>query len=92
MKRSKVRYDLFFLIVVIALSLVIIKNGLDRYDSLKNQENRLIKEIASGQTRKNILLSRLKELETDSHIEMVARRRLGYVMNSELAYKIIIKD
>ena len=92
MKRSKARYDLLFLIIAIALSLAVIKSGLDRYDSLKNQKNRLVKEIASGQARKNILLSKLKELESDSNVEMVARRRLGYVKSGELAYKIIIKD
>lgn len=92
MKRSKVRYDLLFLITAIVLSLAVIKGGLDRYDSLKSLETRLIKEIASGEARKKDILSRLKELETDNHIEMVARRRLGCVKSDESAYKIIVKD
>jgi len=92
MKRSKVRYDLLFLIIAIVISLAVIKRGLDRYDSLKDQEDRLVKEISSGEARKKALLSRLKELETDSHVEMVARRRLGYVKSGETAYKVIVKD
>lgn len=92
MKPSKVRYDILFLIIAIAVSPVVIKSGLDRYDSLKGQEDRLIKEKTSGEIRKKALLSKLKDLGADSHVEMVARRRLCYVKNGEQAYKIIVKN
>lgn len=92
MKRSKVRYDLVLLIIVIVISFAFIKHGLDRYDSLRAQENRLAKDISSGEARKKAILSRLKELEDDRHVEMLARRRLGYVKSGEIAYKVITKE
>lgn len=92
MKRSKAGYDLFLLIIAVIASLVIIKGGLDRYDSLKAQEARLLKEKVAGEARKKYLSARIRQLETDGYVEMAARRRLGYIKNGELAYKVIRKE
>ncbi len=92
MRYSKVRYDLIFLLIMIAGSVIFIKKGLDRYDYLRDQEIRLVKELSLGTAKKKAIISRLNDLETDSQIEMIARTRLGYVKSGELAYKVITKE
>mgnify|MGYP000930779631 FL=1 len=92
MKYSKIRYDLLVLIIVIIGSVISIKRGVDRYGSLRDLDVRMRKEISAGMAKKKILLSRLKDLDADSHTEIVARARLGYIKNGEAAYKVIVKE
>ncbi|MDD4050095.1 MAG: septum formation initiator family protein [Candidatus ainarchaeum sp.] len=92
MKRSKVRYDLILLLLAIVASVAVIRGNMSRYDSLERLEKRLATEISRESERNKILISRLKALETDGHIGLLARRRLGYVREDESAYKVILKD
>ncbi|GEM_PF-4113795 len=92
MKRSKVRYDLILLLLAIVASVAVIRGNLSRYDSLERLEKRLVTEISRESERNKLLISRLKALETDGHIGLLARRRLGYVREDESAYKVIVKD
>lgn len=92
MKRSKVRYDLILLLLAIVASVAVIRGNMSRYDSLERLEKRLATEISRESERNKLLISRLKALETDGHIGLLARRRLGYVREDESAYKVIVKD
>jgi cell division protein FtsB len=92
MKRSRVRYDLVLILLAIFVSVVVIRGNMSRYDSLDSLEKSLAMEIARESDRNKTLISRLKALETDGHIELLARRRLGFVGNGESAYKVIVKS
>ncbi len=88
---SSVRYGLVFLLLAISLAFVVVKRAVDRYEALDRLSIRLSDEIGRERERNKALLARLRELETDRYVELLARRRLGYVKSGESAYKVMEK-
>jgi cell division protein FtsB len=57
---------------------------------LKREAQRLVKSISREERHNAELKAELKKLEDKSHIEGLARTRLGMIKKGETAYKVIM--
>ena len=71
-----------YLTIIVAQGLLQNRSVLKRYESLKG-------EIAQEEALNRQLKLRIKELNTDAFIELLARKKLGLVKPGEIAYKIV---
>lgn len=71
-----------YLIVIITKGLVHNKLVLKRYENITEQ-------LVQEKKLNTELKLRIKELNTDSFVELLARKKLGLVMPGEVVYKII---
>jgi cell division protein FtsB len=62
-----------------------------RNSSLDKEKAAIIKSLDAEKAKQAALKNELRVLNRDSHIEMLAREKLGVVQKGEKAYKVIIK-
>ncbi|MFH1709760.1 MAG: septum formation initiator family protein [bacterium] len=71
---------------------VLIRNDLVRDDILNKEKAAITKNLDVQAAKQAALKNELKMLNRNSHIEMLAREKLGIVQHGEKAYKVIIKE
>lgn len=87
--KEKFGYIVFFLALVYCS--VLIRSDIVQNSRLKNEKDTTIKNLAAERSKQAALKNELKMLNKDSHIEMLAREKLGVVQQGERPYKVIIK-
>jgi cell division protein FtsB len=84
----------FWSIVLLAAVLYfafLIRADLISNSRLNDEKAAIAKNLDAEKTRQAALKRELKMLNSNSHIEMLARENLGVVRQGEKAYKVIIK-
>ena len=88
-----VREKFWYIVLVLAVAyfVVLIRNDIVRNSSLDKEKAAIIKSLDAEKAKQAALKNELRILNSDSHIEMLAREKLGVVHKGEKAYKVIIK-
>lgn len=77
---------------MVLLFLTVARSDIIKYDSLKNTEEKTFKGIVLETNKQKVLLSKIKQLDSNAYIETISRRKLGLVKNGETAYKVLYVD
>jgi cell division protein FtsB len=87
----KEKFWYIVLVLAVAYFVVLIRNDMVRNSSLDKEKAAIIKSLDAEKAKQAALKNELRVLNRDSHIEMLAREKLGVVQKGEKAYKVIIK-
>jgi len=87
----KEKFWYIVLVLAVAYFVVLIRNDMVRNSSLDKEKAAIIKSLDAEKAKQAALKNELRILNRDSHIEMLAREKLGVVQKGEKAYKVIIK-
>ncbi|MFC1510993.1 septum formation initiator family protein [Candidatus Margulisiibacteriota bacterium] len=79
---------ILFILVVVYFIFLIRQDIIDNLE-LKSDVRRLTKSIAQEKQSTEQMQKKLKQLQSNSYIEKLARTRLGLVKKGETAYKVI---
>ena len=88
-----IRERLWYIVFVLALVyfVVLIRNDLVRNSRLSEEKITISKNLDIERSKYGALKNRLRMLNKNSYIEMLAREKLGVVERGEDPYKVIIK-
>jgi len=87
-----IRYDFLLMVFMVLLFLTVARSDVIKYDSLKNTEEKTLKGIVLETKKQKMLLSKIKQLDSNAYIETISRQKLGLVKNGETAYKVLYVD
>jgi cell division protein FtsB len=79
------------LLTAVLYFVFLIRADLISNSRLKDDKAATAKNLVAEKARQSALKRELKMLNSNSHIEMLAREKLGVVQKGEKAYKVIIK-
>ena len=82
-------WALFILLVIYFIFLI--RQDIMDYFNLKKDEQRSAKKLVREESNQRVLISDLKEANTDRHIEKLARTKLGLIKKGENAYKVLVR-
>ena len=77
---------------MVLLFLTVARSDIIKYESLKNTEEKTLKGIVLETKKQKMLLSKIKQLDSNAYIEAVSRQKLGLVKNGETAYKVLYAE
>ncbi|MCX5749500.1 MAG: septum formation initiator family protein [Candidatus Saganbacteria bacterium] len=89
MTLKNIKWDLTIFILLLLALVITVKNDLDMLANLKKQNEKMSVMVKQETERKQYLLKKLRSLNSDDDIELIARQKLGLVKSGETAYKII---
>jgi cell division protein FtsB len=87
----KERFWAIVLVSAVLFFFFLIRADLISNSRLKDEKATIAKNLDAEKARQAGLKRELKMLNSNSHIEMLARENLGVVRQGEKAYKVIIK-
>jgi hypothetical protein len=87
--RNKIGYIAFF--IVLLYFLFLIRSDLIQNSYLKNERDKMTKNLNAETVKSAYLRSKMSYLMKDSYLDIVARDKLGFIGKNEKAYKVIIK-
>lgn len=88
-----VKEKLWHIVFVMALAgfALAIRNDLVQNSDLNNEKEAMKKSLREETSRQAILRNKLKIMNKNSYIELVAREKLGLIQRGEDPYKVTIK-
>jgi len=87
----KERFWAIVLLTAILYFVFLIRADLIGNSRLKDEKTAIARNLDAEKARQTALKRELRMLNSNSHIEMLARENLGVVRQGEKAYKVIIK-
>ena len=87
----KERFWHIALILALACFILAIRNDLIQNSGLNNEKEAMKKSLREETSRQAVLKNKLKIMNKDPYIELVAREKLGLVQRGEEPYKVISK-
>jgi cell division protein FtsB len=87
----KERFWSIVLLMAVLYFVFLIRADLISNSHLKDEKAAIAKNLDAEKARQAALKRELRMLNSNSHIEMLAREGLGVVRQGEKAYKVIIK-
>jgi cell division protein FtsB len=88
----KDKYGLVLFLAALAYFIVLIRSDLVQNSRLDNEKKMMQKSFVLETSKNAELKNKMRLLNKNSYIELLAREKLGVVKFGERPYKIIIKD
>jgi cell division protein FtsB len=88
----KDKYGLVLFLAALAYIIVLIRSDLVQNSRLDNEKKMMQKSFVLETTRSADLKNKMRLLNKNSYIEILAREKLGVVQKGERPYKVIIKQ